>query len=167
MANNFRNINYPVMLLEALRNFFSINASGNVSTIYKYLSCFVQPFQLPFTNFEAFRNKEMLIANCKWQIGQLTNVLNMLYDASLKRIYITQSVVTVISDPMFQYAPVNFDSDFGTDPEIYEVEFDSRLNETLVTINIPTAVATASLTDMIATIEQIRILGIPYQILTF
>jgi len=167
MGTNFRNIDYPKMLFESLRNFFSINASGSVSYLYKYLSAFVQPFQQPFADFVTFRNKEMLIANCKWQIGQLTNVLNMLYDAISKRIFITQSIVSVISDPMFQYHPTNYDSDFSTTPAIDEVEFTDRVNETLVTINVPVAVATASLSDMVATIEQIRMLGIPYQIQTF
>ena len=168
MGLNLKNINYPAQLFESLRNYFSINATGQPSILYKYLACFIQPLQAPFTAFVTFRNKEVLIANCKWQIGQLTNVLNMIYDATLARIYITQSVVSVISDPMFQYTPTNFDSDFANEPpKIFEVEFDSRVNETLVTINVPTVVATASLSDMVATIEQIRILGIPYQILTF
>ena len=161
MGTNFRNIDYGKMLYESLRNYFAVNAAGNMSILYTYLAAFVAVFEAPFADYVTFRIKETLIANCKWQIGQLTNVLNMLYDAKLNRIYVTQSVITFLSDPMFQYAAINFDSDFGTSPEQFEREFTDRLNETVVTINVPTAVYSS---DLVATVEQIRVDGIPYLI---
>ena len=164
MSNNFRNIDYPKLLLEGLRHYFSINNSGDVSFLYKYLTAFVALFPSAFADLVAFRNKEALIAQCKFQIGQLTNLLNYFYDATLSRIYISQSVISVVADPMFQYAPVNFDSDFASAPLIEEREFGDRVNESLVTINVPTGV---NISDLTATVEQIKLQGIPYQIITF
>ena len=164
MATNFRNIDYGKMLFETLRNYFSVNSAGNMSILYTYLAAFVAVFEAPFAAYVTFRIKEALIANCKWQIGQLTNVLNMLYDATYKRIYVTQSVISFLSDPMFQYAATNFDSDFATAPEQFEREFTDRLSETVVTINVPTSVYSS---DLVATVQQIRINGIPYLIQQF
>lgn len=152
------------MLYEALRNYFSVNAAGDMSILYKYLAAFVGPLQAPFDAYDTYRIKEALIASCKWQIGQLTNVLNYIYDSALKRIFITQSVLTVIADPMFEYAPVNFDVEFTETPTIFEREFGDRVAASLVTINIPSAVNES---DLIATVEQIRMQGIPYTINVF
>jgi hypothetical protein len=65
----FRNINYRKLLFESLRNYFSITANGSVSTLLKYLTAFVQPLEVPFASFVTFRNKELLISQCKWQVG--------------------------------------------------------------------------------------------------
>jgi hypothetical protein len=167
MGNNFRNINFGKLLFETLRGYFAVNSAGEMSVLYKYLSSFAQVFQAPFNSFVGFRTKEALIASCKWQIGQLTNVLNYLYDKALHRIYITQSVVSILADPMFQYAPVNFDSDFGTPPVLFERIFTDPVNQSLVSINIPGAVATTSLSDLTATLNQINLSGIPFQITQF
>jgi hypothetical protein len=162
--SSFRNINYGRLLFETLRNYFSVNATGEMSLLYKFLAAIVQPLQPPFDALVAYRTKEALIANCKWQIGQLTNVLNYLYDTTLKRIFITQSVLTVIADPMFEYAPVNFDVEFGETTSVFEREFGDRVAASLVTINIPSSVNES---DLVATVEQIRMQGIPYIISVF
>jgi hypothetical protein len=157
----FRNIDYSKMLLETLRNFFSVNVAGNISILYKYALALIYPLQQPFNDYVTFRNKEFIIASCKWQIGQLTNVLNYLYDNTLNRIYITQSTITIVNDPMFQYAPYNFDSDFAAAPSIFERGFTDKVSSSLVTINAPTAV---DHNDFVATVNQIRTLGIRYTI---
>lgn len=161
---NFRNIKYGCQLYESLRSYYSVNASGNMSILFKYLACILAPLQDPFVSYVQFRNKEYIIASCKWQIGQLTNVLNYLYDATLNRIFITQSVINIIADPMFQYAPTNFDTVFAEAPIIFERRFNDRLASSLVTINIPASVNAADLT---AAVEQIRVQGIPYLINVF
>lgn len=160
----FRNIDYSKMLYETLRNYFSVNAAGEMSILYRFMSAIVAPFQAPFDDYQVFRTKEALIASCKWQIGQLTNVLNYLYDATLKRIFISQATITIIADPMFQYSPVHFDSDFGNPPAQFEHEFGDRAAGTAVVINVPAGV---NQSDLVATIEQIRMEGIPYTISTF
>lgn len=158
---DFRNINYGKVLYEALRNYFAVNMQGDLTILYKYMAAVVQPLQQPFDAYVLFRTREALIASCKFQIGQLTNVLNFLFDNLLKRIFITQSAVSVIADPIFQYAPVNFDSDFATAPVQYEPNFNDRTNQSLTIINAPLSVDLAELT---AVIEQIRLKGIPYKI---
>lgn len=165
MPNNNRNINYATLLYEALRNYFSINAAGQVSILYKYLAAIIAPLQAPFDAFDIFRKKENIIASCKWQIGQLTNVLNYLFDNPLSRIFITQSVVTPVSDPTFAYPPDNFDMTFAdSPPEIFEVEFTDKTLQTVVTIHVPVS---ANLAEITAAVNQIRMQGIPYNIVTF
>lgn len=162
--SQFRIIDYPKMLYEALRNYFSVNVAGNVSHLYKYCSALLQPLKAPFDLYNVQRTKNALIASCKWQIGQLTNVLNYLYDTLLSRIFITQSVVTVISDPQFEYPAIHFDGQFDEPVLIYEREFFDRVSISNVIINVPSGV---NIPDLTATIEQIRLQGIPYTINVF
>lgn len=166
MANGFRNINYGNMLFESLRYYFSINTSEELSILYKLCSALLSPLQMPFNNYVTFRIREAIIASCEWQIGQLTNVLNYLFDSVDNRIFITQSALSVISDPTIEYPPINWDSDFGS-PVVWassERVLGDRTSETLVTINIPVSINESA---VVAVVEQIRIQGIPYQILTF
>jgi hypothetical protein len=162
--SSFRNINYGRLLYETLRNYFSVNSSGDMSIIYHFLAAIIAVLQHPFDAYAVYRTKEELIAECKWQIGQLTNVLNYLYDSTLKRIFITQSVLRVVVDPMFQYAPSNFDTVFAEAPTIFERTFADKAASTLVTINIPAGINES---DLVATVEQIRAQGIPYKIKVF
>lgn len=163
--NNFRDIQYGRLLLETLRAYYSVNAAGNLSILYKFLFAIVEVFQDPFDKYALYRTKEAIIANCKWQIGQLTNVLNLLYDPILNRIFINQSIVLPVADPMFAYDPINFDTVFAEVPaEIYEHVFGDRVATTLVTINVPIG---TNISDLTATVEQIKLAGISYQIATF
>lgn len=162
MPNNFKNINYSRQLYESLRHYFSVNGQTRQMTVlYKILLCFLQVLQAPFDAYDTFRIKEVLIAQCKWQIGQLTNVLNYLYDTALNRIFITQNSITLIADPTFDYPAIHFDSDFNAAPKIFERTFNDRVSQTIVTINVP---AGTDIADLTATVEQIRLKGIPYQI---
>ena len=161
---NFRHIAYGRLLYETLRAYYSVNSNGNLSIMYKFLLAIVQVMQSPFDKYELYRTKEAIIANCKWQIGQLTNVLNFLYDPTLSRIFITQSSISPIDDPTFDYAPYNYDTVFAEDPELFERTFNDRAATTLVTINVPIGV---NVSDLTATVEQIKLTGIPYQIIEF
>jgi hypothetical protein len=157
----FRNIDYGRMVYETLRNYYSVNYDGDISFVFKFVAACIAPLINPFSDYDTYRQKESLIANCKWVIGQLTNVLNYLYDSELNRIYITQSTVSNVNDPQFEYPPVNFDKVFEEVPTIYERLFNDQANVSIVTINIPSSVNQA---ELIATIEQIKVKGIPYQI---
>jgi hypothetical protein len=162
---NFRQIHYGRLLYETLRAYYAVNSAGNISGLYKFLIAIVQVLQEPFDIYDTYRIKEAIIANCKWQIGQLTNVLNFLYDPTLSRIFITQSVVAAISDPIFAYPPIHFDQTFAdAPPAIFERTFADRAATTLVTINVPTG---TNISDLTATVEQIKLIGIKYQIVTF
>lgn len=152
------------MLYEALRNYFSVNSDGNMSILYRYLACFVQPFIGPFGDYVTFRNRMWLVAQCKWTIGQLTNVLNYLYDPDQKRIYITQSVTTNIAAPKFPYETHLQGRKFGEITPAQGRKFLDSQSTTLVTINIPASVNLAAIT---ATIEQIRLAGRLYNINIF
>jgi hypothetical protein len=161
---NFRKIDYGRLLYETLRSYYSVNADGNVTIAFKYLLAIISPLQAPFVGYDIYRTKEAIIANCKWQIGQLTNVLNYLYDSSLNRIFITQSVILPVVDPTFAYDPDNFDTVFTEAPAIFERTFNDRVAQTLVTINVPIGV---NISDLTATVEQIKLIGIKYVIVTF
>jgi hypothetical protein len=162
--SSFRNIDYGRLLYETLRAYYSVNAAGEMSILYKYLAAFVAPFQAPFDAYSVYRKKEALIASCKWQIGQLTNVLNFLYDSVYKRIFITQAELQIIADPMFEYPSIHSDGTFEMLPVVSEPTFDGNVSATHVTINIP---STVNQSDLIATVEQIRMQGIPYEIKVF
>ena len=164
MGKTFRNIDYGKSLYEALRNYFSVNTSNQLSILYQYCACFLQPLVDPFANYVAFRTTEALIAGCAWQIGQLTNVLNYLYDTVLQRIFITQSVITIVSDPEFPYPAINFDGLFTETVQVWEREFFDPVAISVVTINVPVGTDIPGIT---AVINQIRIQGIPYEIATF
>jgi hypothetical protein len=164
MGQTFRNINYGRLLYESLRNYFSVNTANQISILYQYCACFLQPLIAPFAAYVAFRNTEALIAQCQWQIGQLTNVLNFLFDSLLQRIFITQSTITIISDPEFAYPAINFDGEFGETVQIWEREFFDPVTVSTVTINVPIGTDISAIT---AVINQIRIQGIPYLIATF
>lgn len=165
MANGFKNINYGRQLYESLRAYYAVNSSGSITGMYKFLIAILQVLQAPFDGYNAYRNKEALIASCKWQIGQLTNVLNYLYDPIQNRIFITQSTISRIDDPTFAYAPYNFDKTFSdSPPAIFERTFNDRSAITNVIINVP---AGSNITDLIATVEQIKLSGIEYTIQTF
>ena len=163
-GTNFRNINYGNVLYETLRGYFSLNAKGDLSILYAFCAALVAVFQPPFNNYAFFRQQQALIANCKWQIGQLTNVLNMIFDPVNKSIYITQSVILSIADPTFAYPPVNQDDTFAYPPTAQERKFTDKAAQTLVTFNIPN---TVSVTAITAVINQIALLGIPYAINVF
>lgn len=160
----FRNIDYARSLYETMRAYYSLNVDLDLSQLFMYCYAFLNVLQAPFDAYAAERLINQLVANCKWQIGQLTNVLNMLYDAMLKRIFITQNTLLIIADPTFLYPPDHFDSDFFTAPEIFERGFFDRSAQTVVTINVPVSIDLASITSVI---NQIRLQGIPYVIVQF
>lgn len=160
----FRNIDYGKMLYEALRNYYSINSTGELTILYKYMACMVQPLQDPFNAYAAQRTINALIAQCKWQIGQLTNVLNMLYDSTLKRIYITQNRPITTQAVGFPYNAITQARGFGEAAILQARGFGDTPARSTVIINIPVVIDIPSIT---ATIEQIRLKGIPYEILTF
>lgn len=160
----FRTINYSRQLYESLRNYFAVNAEGQVSMLYKILLCYLQVLQPYFDTYDTFRRKEYLIAQCKWQIGQLTNVLNMIYDSALLRIYITQSAPQNLQATGFAYAAKIQARGFGVPAQVQGRGFYDASNRSTVAINVPVA---TDLVDLTATIEQIRPDGILYVINTF
>lgn len=150
------------MLYETLTGFFSINEAGNATWLYKFCAACLSVLQNPFASFSAFRTKELLIAGCAWQVGQLTNVLNYLYDPIQNRITITQSTITPEFFWKFAYAPSMFLGQFGSPPLAFLFPFGGQAVSE-VTINVPAGI---DLPDLTATVAQIAIAGIPYQIVT-
>ena len=111
-----RKIDYSKMLYSTLGAYFSINASGLISILYKYLLCILWPLQLAFNTFDVWRHKKQLIAYCDWKIGQLINLLNYLYDPIQNRIYISQSNLTGLFVPDLDYESYLFDTDIDSTP---------------------------------------------------
>jgi hypothetical protein len=157
----FKKISIQTMLYESLRNYYAVNNDGNVSILYKFLAAILQPLQAPFDAYDASRVRSALIAQCKWEMGQLANVLNYLFDSTLNRIFITQTTIDVVSDVTFAYPSTSSDWRFGEGPAVQERVFFDRASQTPVIINIPNTVNMAAIT---AVIEQIRIQGTFYQI---
>jgi len=171
----FKDINYGLMLFDALRNYFSVNSSGNLSILYRYLLSCLYPLQDQFDNFGLWRVEKKLIAGCAYQIGQFTNLLNYLYDSALNRIYIDQASNYILYAPTFDdglleadmtFAPT-FDGGIVNADMTYATTFDDFFFFfTIVTIWIPaTYYADAQILSQItATVEQIKIDGLDYQI---
>ena len=160
----FRAILYGKMLYETLRAYFAVNASGDLSILYKFCYSCLYILQPAFDSYDTFRIKKQIIASCKWQIGQLTNVLNYFYDNLLNRIYITQSAVSEITAPTFSYTTALFAPNFDGTTTVFVPEFSGQSSRTNVTIMVP---STVDLVDLKATVEQIKINGVPYSIATF
>jgi hypothetical protein len=166
----FKNITYTKLSYECMRAYHSVNASGQLSELFKFMLCCVYVLQDPFNVFDTWRRREILIASCKWQIGQLTNVLNMLYDSTLKRIYILQL------SSGYTFAP-NIDDANSTTfaPNIDDANsttFAPNLDDSptaggVVQIYVPVAIYTGSLAQIISDVEQIKLSGISYEIIPF
>jgi len=159
----FRNIDYSKMLYESLRAYFAVNTAGQVSIMYKFLLCCLYPLQPAFNNYDIFRIKKKIIAGCKWQIGQLTNVLNYFFDPAYKRIYISQSAVTNVSAPVFEEITAILAPVFEETTAIFAPIFSGLSARSSVTFFVPN---TVNMSELISIIEQIKINGIPYQIST-
>lgn len=164
MGYNFKNIDYSRQLYESLRNYFAVNAAGQISMLYKILLCYLMPLQQPFADYDAFRQKMALIAQCNFQVGQLTNVLNMLYDPALLRIYITQATTSNLQAQGWAYKPLIQARGFAEPAQVQARGFKDSSSRSVVTINVP---AVANIVDLTATVELIRLKGIPYKIQTF
>lgn len=163
-ANRFRSVQYPTMLYEALRGYYSVNSSGKVNWLYKLCAALIQPLVAPFAAYEAQRIVNGLIANSKFQIGQLTNVLNYLYDNTLNRIYITQGYYYQPYSTNFNETPLLFSKNFGQTPAWYGRNFDNTLTFVGAVIHVPYSANLAALT---ATVAQMALLGRDYLIIQF
>jgi|YelNatPaOPRAMG01_1025707.scaffolds.fasta_scaffold174964_1 hypothetical protein len=167
----FKNITISKVLYESMRAYHSVNANGQLSFLYKFALCCLYPLQIPFNQFDLWRRREYLIANCKWQVGQLTNVLNMLYDSTLKRIYIDQNILGYLFAPNIQDAnssifAANLDS--GPDDTVFANNIeDNPFVGTIVKIYIPNSIYSVDLAQIISDIEQIKLSGIQYQLIPF
>jgi len=165
MANlsNFRKIDFPAMLRETLTSFFSINKAGAATWGYKFCAACLAVLIQPFKDFDAYRQKMWLIANCKWQIGQLTYVLNRLYDPALNRITIAQAVTTPQFLNAFPYDGTMWAGSFDDAPIVFLQTFGSQAAKTVVTFVVP---AELDLDDLTATVALVAMDGIPYKIVT-
>lgn len=152
------------MLYEALRNYFSLNTQGDISILFKYCAALLFPLQAPFDSYDTVRRMYEIVASCKFVIGQLTNVLNYFYDPILKRIFIAQATIVVLSAPELEYITDVQGVEFEEPATAQAREFGDRTAGELVSINIPFGIDLAAIT---ATIEQIKIDGIDYQIIEF
>ena len=165
----FKRIYYPTMLHESLRDYYCINKNGQLSFLYKFLLCVLMPLQTEWDKFELYRQKIYLISICKWQLGQLTNVLNALYDSTLNRIFLSQSTIQDVFDPVITGNAINFDPVFAESTSIFEPVILDEPRMYPMVIHIPAAIMADSINyaDLISTVEKIRPLGLDYNIETF
>lgn len=163
--SQYRAIDYPKMLYETLRNYFSINAAGELSYLFKILLSCLWPLKISWDSFVTYRNNKLIIANTKYQVGQLINVLNYLYDPTLKRIYISQAVKALTYVPSINYESTVFAPSITYESTIQLSSITNSYNVlTAVSFCVPSDVYNTSLSQITSTIEQIRILGLTYQI---
>ena len=159
----FKELRYGRLLYETLRSYFSVNARHTLTLLYKYCAALIFPLQAGFTAYDIARKINEVIANCKWVIGQLTNTLNYLFDPILNRIFIDQATIQGLVAPEFNYPTTAQMQEFDENP-VQCREFTDRAGGNLVQIHVPVA---TDMNALVATIEQIRIIGIDYEIITF
>ena len=169
----YKNIDYSKLTFETLRNYMSLNNSGTLSILYKFVLACIWPMQLIWNDFETWRIRKQLIANCKWQFGQAQNVLNYIFGTGTD-IYFTQVnndiLWTITND--YDYLP---DSDplydaakdiFLETNDIESTYFASDNSDiftilSTVTVNAPLSVDENELRNIV---DQIIIDGITYNI---
>jgi len=176
------------MLWETLRAYDSINAKGDLSYLYKFCMCCLYVLQAPFTAYDAFRVKKRYIAYCYWQIANVANTLNKLYDPGPlgkpydNRIYLSQSSSVyllapnidegdsrIFARPLDYNSPIVYASGVlhDTDQQAYAPNIDDfAIAGGIVLIHVPSTIYydTALMSEMTADVEQIRIRPIQYQI---
>ena len=167
--SKFRNIDYSKMLYEALRSYFSVNKAGELSYLYKLLTCIIWPLKLQWDSFETYRKKMWLISQCKWALGQLTNLLNYLYDPINNSIFLLQSSITLIFAPVIAETSSTFAPVIAETTTVFVPLIKDLPASVPMTVNIPASIEadTATYNDLVATIEKIRPLGLKYTIQTF
>lgn len=151
------------MLLQSLRAYYSVTVQGQINHLYKYCACLIQPLIVPFDAYEQARITNGLIANTKWQIGQLTNVLNYLFDNVNNSIYITQSSQSPVSAVGFAYPATQQMGGFGG-LAVQTRGFFDKAAQTPVIIHVPMSVNLSALTAIVA---QVALAGIYYEIVEF
>ncbi len=151
------------MLYETLRAYFSVDIYGKLNNLYKYCACLIQPLQAPWEAYEIQRVQDGLIANTKWQMSQVTNVLNYLFDPVNNSIYIDQITIFVPSATGFAYPAIQQAGGFG-ELAIQVRGFYDRSAQSPVIIHVPDYVNIGEIT---AIINQIIIQGIVVEINIF
>ena len=162
-TQRYRHVDFPVVLYESLRAYYSVNSEGKANWLYKLCAANIQPMQSPWNTYESLRATNGLIAGGKFQIGDLTNILNYLYDNTLNRIFITQGFYeqTVVRE--FGSA-IAFGRKFGETPIIFAREFGDPVKFVGAVIHVPAA---SNVSQITATVAQMAIQGLVYSIITF
>jgi hypothetical protein len=167
MSQPTRYINYGNMLYECLRNYYSVNKAGSLTWLYKILAACVVPMAQPFNDYYAARVINLLVAQCAWQVGQLTNVLNYLFDPLLQNIYIGQSLSLAPVAPVFaEVTPCNLPKFGGVSPAAFR-KFNDPAALSELAIYVPDYLTADQLAALTAVVAQIALTGIPYQIITY
>lgn len=168
MANNpqvrYRKLEIGKMLYETLRAYYSVNSAGQLSWLYKYCAAILQPLVAPLAEYEIQRVYDGLIANSKFQIGQLTNVLNYLYDQPLNRIFITQGFYSQTVDRNFNEPAILFARNFDETAIAFARNFGEMGKFEQAVIHVPASDNVSALT---ATVAQMALEGLSYLIITF
>ena len=156
----FKSITYLYMLYETLREYFAVNAMGQLSIMYRYCASCLQALQPTWDNYDAFRNDKKIIAQCKWTKTQVENTLNYIFNVN--SIYIIQSSALEIFAPTFD----NESSLYGylfddIAPSIYAGMFDDTILINNVIIKIPNTLTKAEVENVV---NQIIISGLTYTI---
>ena len=156
----FKTIRYPWMLVDTLRAYHTVNAAGQLSFMYKFCLCCIYPLQAVFNAFHIWRIHTWLVAGCKWQIGQLQNVLNMIYDSTLNRIVIVQATNDYVLAPNID------DSAYPKANYIQAPNIDDATDGIGLTILVPYNIydAPVTMSALTSDIESIRLKGIGYTI---
>lgn len=171
--NGFKTIHYIRMLFETTRSWFAINSSGQLSILFRYLSSIIYPLQESFDDFDSYRQKARLIALCKWEKGQLENILNEIYPSETNDLITVENVeyeteyaceiptgATTLDYTFYANEIENgvIAESPAPDYTTYLADIDDMfLNQNNVVFNIPSDIYLSSQNDIENTIKQINI----------
>lgn len=158
----FKTIRYQRMLIDTLGPDWSFDINGNLTWYYKYCLACLQPLVQPFTDFDTFRQKQWLIGQCNYIIGQLTHLLNHFFDPTLKRITISRSTTNQPSIDDWAYPAKTQLSGGWQDPAKAQARsFTDKPASTISIISVPVGVDVGQVT---AIVEELVLAGLKYQI---
>ena len=165
--SQFHNIDYAKLNFELVRNDLAVNKDEVISDFFKFLLCCTYPFQSRMADYYLWLVKQYKIAICDWTFGNVTNLLNMLFDSVDKRIYLNQVRLANTFDVTFSYPATSYDNTFADTIEIIEPTFSTLANvNAIVTVWLPSVLFNDGFAkqEIINTVEQIKLYGIDYQI---
>jgi hypothetical protein len=170
----FKKINISKLLLWILTPYFSFNTESNLSWVYKYIGCFLQPLQPLFDSYYNDREKLIILAQCKFT-KQLQNVLNILYapdhiyDPTNGGIYFNQVYyeITTANPIYFEtplFAPAITDTAQST---AFAPSITDFINSTTLIIYVPTGLWETVGSQIVADVAMVAPDGIFYEFKTY
>jgi hypothetical protein len=178
--SQFKIIEYGKLLYETLRSNLSVTKvytddtgthGGLLSIIYRYCLSMVIYLQSYLDSFHIWRGNKWLISQCKFEIGQLTNMLRYMFDPT-NNLYISQTLVANVFVPSIVYyeSSVLVPSLITSESSVLAPSITSQYTiRSLITFHVPldySIIGSVKYNELVSVIEQVKFSGINYNIVS-